>query len=154
MTEEVQRTLNYYAGKQCSIQWRDFLNALADEFAAQFDIERLRALMKRIGERFALARPLEPASTLDDLETAINRVWTSLDWGWARIVDVTDHLGIRHHCVPLDAAFGTGAAAWSSAFLQGVYQQWFSALGIDPALAVRQSDTGVAGVYEYRLSRE
>jgi hypothetical protein len=85
------------------------------------------------------------------VDVVINRAWASVDWR-ACIVDASTHLTIRHHCVPLTQAFGTSADAWSSAFLQGAYQHWFGALGIDPALSVRQVDAGDARVHEYQLN--
>ena len=153
--------LAYYGDRQVSSQWRDLLRAMADEFDTQLGVPELRALMGRIGERFAAGKPLGPCATLDDLELALNRVWSALDWGWVEIVDLSGHLAVRHYCAPLEAAFGAKAAIWASAFLEGAYQRWFLDLGAGERLAVRQVEPSptldVGGVghlfYEFRLAR-
>lgn len=153
--------LAYYGDRQVSAQWRDVLRALADEFDTQLGVPELRALMARIGERFARGKPLGACETLDDLELALNRVWSSLDWGWTELVDLSEHLAVRHFCAPLEAAFGARAALWASAFLEGAYQRWFFDLGAGERLALRQIDSqpvieigGVPhGFYEFRLAR-
>jgi hypothetical protein len=153
--------LAYYGDRQVSAQWRDMLRAMADEFDTQLDVHELRALMSRIGERFAQGKPLGACATLDDLELALNRVWTALDWGWTELVDLSEHLAVRHFCAPLDHAFGAKAAVWASAFLEGAYQRWFFDLGAGERLALRQVDPSpvidVGGVaqpyYEFRLAR-
>lgn len=155
-----QAILAYYGEQQVSTQWRDVLHAMAEEFDGQLALPELRALMARIGERFATAKPLGDCATLDELERALNRVWHALDWGWIELVDLTDYLAVRHYCAPIATAFGQGAAVWASAFLEGAYQYWFSALGAGEHLAVRQvepalqeSEGAVMQVYEFRLAR-
>ncbi|RKP47840.1 cellulose synthase [Pararobbsia silviterrae] len=137
------------------------LRALADEFDTQLGVPELRALMSRIGARFARAKPLGPCATLDDVELALNRVWAALDWGWAEIADLSEHLSVRHFCAPLEGAFGANGAVWASAFLEGVYQRWFADLGAGDQLALRQVEPppaiDVGGVaktyYEFQLAR-
>src|SRR5580692_10779037 len=134
----IEAMLAYYGDRQVSAQWRDMLRALADEFDTQLGVPELRALMARIGDRFARAKPLGACATIDDVEIALNRVWMPLDWGWAEIADLSDDLRVRHFCAPLEAAFGTNAAVWASAFLEGTYQRWFFELGAGDQLALRQ----------------
>jgi hypothetical protein len=153
--------LAYYGDQHVSTQWRDVLRAMADEFDTQLGVSELRALMSRIGDRFASAKALGDCATLDDLELAINRVWSALDWGWTEIADLSEYLAVRHFCAPLDGAFGTKAAVWASAFLEGAYQRWFFDLGAGDRLALRQIEPqpvidigGAAQVfYEFRLAR-
>ncbi|MGI4903545.1 MAG: cellulose biosynthesis protein BcsD [Janthinobacterium lividum] len=153
--EQQQAMLEYFQVKHCSSQWRDFLGALGEEFENQLDLPELRALMARIGERFAPRSALGTCETLDELEAEINRIWFGLDWGWVAITDHGDHLGIAHYCAPLLTGFGGRSAAWIPAFLEGVYQHWFSTLGIDPALRVRE-DAQInpdAGILAFKLAR-
>lgn len=150
--DDQQASLEYFSEQQCASQWRGFLSALAGEFTEQLPAEDLRALWRRIGERFAAATPLGDCQTLDDLEAAINRIWAQLNWGWVRIDDQGDALAIRHHCAPLRAAFGAQALPWSAGYLEGAYQSWFSSLGIDPGLHIRQAPE-VLDALEFRLAR-
>lgn len=153
MADQQAMMLAYYEEHQCSKQWRGFLLALAEEFEDQLGAPELRGLMTRIGERFARATALPPCETLEQLTEAINETWVLLDWGWVTIEDDADHLAIRHACAPLRAAFGKSGAAWAPAFLEGVYQHWFSVLGIDPVLRVREAGCGDDGMLEFRLGR-
>ncbi|MCY0387542.1 cellulose synthase [Robbsia sp. Bb-Pol-6] len=153
MVDQQAMMLGYYEEHQCSKQWRGFLLALAEEFEEQLGASELRGLMTRIGERFARATALPPCETLEQLTEAINETWVLLDWGWVTIEDDADYLAIRHACAPLRAAFGKGGAGWAPAFLEGVYQHWFSVLGIDPVLRVREAPGVDDGVLEFRLGR-
>ena len=83
--------------------------------------------MARIGARFAERYPAGDCTTLDDLASFLNAVWSKLDWGFVRLVERDDYLSIEHACAPL-AVFGEGAA-WASAFLEGAYQHWLHELG-------------------------
>jgi hypothetical protein len=153
MSDQQSIMLDYYEGHQCSTQWGSFLLAMAEEFEDQLGAPELRALMARIGERFARATSLPACETLDQLTDAINAVWSVLDWGQVGIADDADYLVISHACSPLRAAFGRHALAWTPAFLESVYQHWFSVLGIDPALRVREVASAHDGILEFRLGR-
>lgn len=149
-----EASLEYFQQHRCALQWRDFLGALAEEFDEQLQTPELRALASRIGERFARRLPLPHCETLEDLHHGINEVWSRLDWGWVEIGDAGDYIEIAHHCAPLTAALGEASRAWSPAFLEGVYQQWFNELGIDPALRVRQETSEEQGAsLWFRLAR-
>jgi len=153
MIDQQAMMLGYYEEHHCSQQWRGFLAALAEEFEDQLGTPELRGLMGRIGERFARATTLPTCETLDELTEAINTSWMTLDWGWVSIEDDADHLAIHHACAPLRSAFGEEGMNWAPAFLEGVYQHWFSVLGIDPALRVREVAGVNNGVLEFRLGR-
>jgi hypothetical protein len=156
MTDQ-ESTLSYHAERQCSAQWRGFLQALSAEFEGQLEQADLRGIMSRVGERFAKSAALGDCQTLDDLELEVNRVWFNRDWGWVKITEAPTHLAIHHHCAPLAAAFGDGALNWAPAFLEGAYQEWFSGLGAAPDVRVRQAGGGAAAVagapLEFRLAR-
>jgi hypothetical protein len=148
-----QMMLAYYEEHRCSTQWRMFLSSMAEEFEEQLGTPDLRSLMSKIGERFARATTLPACETLDQLVDAINGIWGMLDWGLVSIGDDADYLSILHANAPLSAAFGPKALSWTPAFLEGVYQHWFSVLGIDPALRVREFAGAHEGMFEFRLSR-
>lgn len=117
--------VEYFAELQCSRQWKGFLRALAEEFTQQLPEADLQALMRRLGARFAHAEPLPDCETLDALQLAMGRIWIAQDWGWVALTEVQGSLRISHYCAPLFTALGPQSSAWSPAFLEGVYQEWF-----------------------------
>lgn len=149
-----QTIVDYLIDSRCSRQWKTFLGVMADEFSSQLPPDDLRALMQRIGGRFADAVPLAPCATLDDLQLAMGKVWVGMDWGWVTIEEEPGALAIRHNCAPLNAAFGHQASGWTPAFLEGVYQRWFAQVGSGGELVVSQaSDIDALGCIDFRLSR-
>ena len=77
--------------QQCTVQWRGFLQALAAEFAAALPPEDLRALMFRVGVRFAAEHPLPACATLDDLQSSMAAVWDRIGWGGVRLQQTAAH---------------------------------------------------------------
>ncbi len=153
MTDTLKTTLAYYQDRQCAIQWREFLSALAAEFESQLGASELRELLRRIGDRFATNAPLDKCDTLDELQDAINATWTSIDWGWVSISETQGQLMIQHFAAPLRAAFGESSDAWAAGYLEGAYQRWFDALGIDPELRMRETDRGADDEMQFILAR-
>ncbi|MEK7913529.1 cellulose biosynthesis protein BcsD [Burkholderia contaminans] len=135
----MQGMLAHLLERHVSIQWRGFLEALAGEFADQLDRDELRQLMARIGMRFAAAHPLGPCESTDDLANGLNAHWRDRQWGYAELSDEHDFLRVIHYAAPL-RAFGEDRLAWSSAFLEGVYQGWFDSVG---ATGLRVTQEGV-----------
>lgn len=129
--------LGQLARQQCSKQWQTFFEAMAAEFASALSPTDLRALMHRVGMRFAAANPLPPCSTLQELQAAMTDAWERIDWGWVRLSQDAAHLDIHHSLAPISAAFGVDHAEWSGGFLEGVYQVWFEQADAG-ALQVRQ----------------
>lgn len=149
-----QTIIEYLADRQCSRQWKTFLGVMAEEFATQLAESDLRALMHRIGVRFADQAPLGNCLTIDDLQFAMGKVWINLDWGWVTIEEEESGLAIRHNCAPLGSAFGQNALRWTPAFLEGVYQRWFDQVGSSNELKVKQvSEPDTLGCIDFRLGR-
>lgn len=149
-----QAILQYLTERHCSSQWRDVLTALAAELSAVMDPAGLRALMWRVGERFAQQFDPGNCATLAELERALAHIWLDVDWGWASIEDAGGALVIRHYCAPLQAALGESSGNWSPAFLEGAYQHWFRMLGSSDTLRVSQSTPmDAAGCLELRFGR-
>lgn len=140
--------LDYFVARQCPAQWQGFLHATAGELASRFGPEDLRAVMQGIGMRFAAEIELPDSNTVAEMETAMSAVWQRLDWGYVELDEQSGSLQLIHHCAPLLAAFGETALAWTPAFLEGAYQQWFMQLGASDVLRVRQVEpaTGAQGV--------
>lgn len=114
---------------QCSRQWRDFLAAMGAEFASALPVQDLATLMARIGLRFAAEHPLAACDTVAGLQQEMNRVWESLEWGWAELGQSGEGMEVTHRLSPLTSAFGEAQMPWACGFLQGVYQHWFTTAG-------------------------
>lgn len=146
--------LSHLNDRLCASQWREALAAFAQELAQDLTPQRLRSLMRRAGERFAASHALPQAASVDDLQTAINQLWQTVDWGWVTITEADDHLALTHYCAPLRAAFGPEHMAWSTGFLEGVYELWMRQLGADSQLHVAQPQAASPdGTIVYRFGR-
>ena len=152
---DVETALEYHLAQQCSRQWNPFLRAIAAEFQGKIDEAELRALMRRIGESMARSLELSPGDSLQELEASINSVWYGMDWGWVRLKEMQNHLSIEHFSSPLARAFGEEALSWTPALLEGIYAHWFSTLGADSSLRLRQSGSpgGVGEPIEFRFGK-
>lgn len=140
---------------QADARWSALLGALGGELEVQLDTPALRLLMARVGARFAARHPLENCATLPELEQGMNRHWQPMAWGLVQLEEGAHHLRISHQFCPLPAVLPGHGAAWSVAFLEGVYQAWFDALGVDPTLRVTQvGEADAVGSVELRLSRQ
>lgn len=135
---DTNAALEYFVARQCPEQWKGFLSATAGELASRFGPDELREVMHGIGGRFAAEIELPDSNTVPAIEAAMSAVWRELNWGWVELDEETGSLQLIHHCAPLLAAFGADALAWTPAFLEGAYQQWFMQLGASEILRVRQ----------------
>ena len=138
----------------CAFQWRGFLRALAEEFAAQLSREDLRALFRMTGRRMAKAAPLQ-ARSMADFERSANAYLKSMNWGRLETRDLGSAYEFVHSAAPLRDAFGNTAMEWSPALLEGLYAEWLSALGAGSQLELHQ--VGEAGgefdSLQFRLAR-
>ena len=147
-------TADYLTQRLCARQWKGFLNVLGTELSEQLSQDALRLFFFRMGTRFASENPIAAAESVPDMQAAMTSVWDDLDWGTVTLVEVDAALVITHYCSPLVAAFGPATQASTPAFLEGVYQQWFTQLGSSEILRVKQvSDPDEFGSIEYRLAR-
>lgn len=137
--------LSYYERVTCSVQWMEFNRALAAELSAGLPPEELRLLFRRIGGRMADALPVARCDTVDELRSAFNARWQSIDWGFATLHEDGEHLRITHACSPLAMSFGPEAGDWASGFFEGAYEAWFAAQGTPAALHVRADGADSGG---------
>lgn len=143
--------LSYYERSTCSAQWMEFNRAFAAELSAGLPPEDIRQLFRRIGERIALALPVERCDTVEQLRDGFNARWEAIDWGFALLEEQPDHLGIVHACSPLAMAFGPDTADWAAGFFEGAYQTWFAAQGTPADLRVRADVAGADGLPQVML---
>jgi len=145
---------DYLAPRQCARQWQTFLTVFAAELSEQLSQDALRLLFYRTGTRYAAAHPLPDATSVADMQQAMADIWDAYDWGTVSLSEVEAALQITHVCSPLMAAFGESAQAWTPAFLEGAYQQWFTQLGSSELLRVKQvSDADEFGTITFKLAR-
>lgn len=130
------------------------LRAFAAVVAQQVEAGPLREALHAVGMRFGQDHPLPAAQTLNEIQDHINAYWEALDWGWVVLSEAATHVTIQHRCAPLTAAFGEEGVPWSGALLEGVYTQWFRALGAGEQLSVRQaSPLDAHGNAEFHLGQ-
>jgi len=147
-------TADYLIKRQCASQWQEFLRVMSAELADQLPQDALRLLFYRTGTRFAAENPIIAAESVSDMQASMNWAWSPLDWGTVVLEEVENALSITHHCSPLVAAFGVAAQAWTPAFLEGVYQQWFTQLGSSEVLRVKQAtEPDEFGTIQYKLAK-
>lgn len=133
---EQSKLLDYYRDSSCSLQWRRFLDAFAEEIADALTPHDQRLLLARVGRRFAEANPLPAVETLEALQEAFNAIWQSLGWGFVVCEEMSDRLRLDHYASPLVVA-APECPEWSTGFLEGVYHAWFQQVGLLPGLEVR-----------------
>lgn len=133
----------HLATQRCSVQWRGFFQALSSEFSEALAPQDLRALMFRVGVRFAADHPLAQCTTLNEMQSGMTAIWRSIDWGWVDLEQDATQLTIRHTLSPMTAAFGHEHVDWSCGFLEGVYQSWFQQAGAGQ-LKVSQAESADA----------
>lgn len=143
----------HLARQQCSVQWQGFFQALAAEFVAALPPEDLRALMFRVGARFAADHPLPACATVEDLQRSMTAVWKSIGWGWVDLAQEAAQLNIHHRLSPVSAAFGPDHVQWSVGFLEGVYQSWFEQAGAGQLKVVQCAPADAWGCVHLQLSR-
>jgi hypothetical protein len=140
-----------YRERACSRQWRGFVRAMAEEFAAGLSGAELATLMARIGQRFAQAHPLDSCASLAEVQAQANQVWDGSEWGVCRMDEHGDWVEILHAGAPLGVALAD--AGWSDGFLEGVYGGWFQQQGMLAGLAVRSVEPESDDLRRFRLAR-
>jgi hypothetical protein len=132
---------HYFRTHQVPLQWSPILRALAVELTALLgsDLEALKALFRKTGERYAaeMAEQFEGIETLDELAEAFNELWQQSNWGLVTLNEAADGIEIAHQFAPLAQAFGVEELTWSSGFLEGFYQHGFQVAGAGSSLKVR-----------------
>ncbi|MBN3854963.1 cellulose synthase [Paraburkholderia sp. Ac-20340] len=117
-------------------QWRPFLSLFTQELTQNLTPRLLTQLMRSAGEQFGRQYALAPSGTVAEMQAAMNRVWSELDWGTVEIREAQDWLVLTHYHAPLKAAFGPENLPWAGAFLEGAYEAWMHQLGADPQLRI------------------
>lgn len=151
MDKQIAQVLNYYAGQTRTPEWLDFHLALGAEFSEQLGENELRVLMQRIGGRLARQLSLGACDSLSSLQNKINAIWAQRNWGVIELLDSGDSLYIRHLVSPLVNEFGAVSIAWIGGLLEGVYEEWFKALGAGNGLHVRQAAAYNADIHSFEF---
>jgi hypothetical protein len=134
---DVQASLNYYAQRNCSEQWRVFLSEMISEFYDQVDSGMAESFFHRVGTRLAQALPLPPCGSLDEVATGLNRLFDQLEWGWVEVREAGSHIQIVHGAYPVVPMYQNAPEAWILPVLEGAYTEWFRSLGGQPELQAK-----------------
>lgn len=129
--------LQHLALERIAPQWATFLSLLGNELASQLTPEELRQLLVRLGSRFAETNPLGPCEDVPALQNAFNRVWGPMQWGYATVSDLGQHLAVTHRACPLPAALQWDAELVGG-YLEGAYGVWLHAAGAPAELVLKQ----------------
>lgn len=129
--------LQHLALERIAPQWSAFLQLLGGELATQLAPGELRQLLVRLGSRFAETNPLGPCADVASLQAAFNRVWAPMQWGYATVSDMEQHLVVTHRACPLPAALQCDAEV-SGGYLEGAYGTWLQAAGAPAGLVLKQ----------------
>jgi hypothetical protein len=121
---------------------------LSDELQEQLTPPEYRALLVRLGVRFAQLFELPACNSLKDIEIAVNKYWSEFQWGFAVFSDVGRQLQIAHHACPLPAALQIDGD-FAGGFLEGAYGAWLQAAGSPAELSLKQLPA--AGVPMYMV---
>ncbi|MXP62254.1 hypothetical protein E0493_02675 [Roseomonas sp. M0104] len=129
MTEADQAALAYLARRDVSMQWRGFLRALLETLGARVDEASRSVLLRSVGAQMAAGMPLQPASTLAELEGRMNDALGAIGWGYVGVaLDETDRsLRLTHHAAPAVGATGDEAGRWIAMVLEGLHGAWLGA---------------------------
>jgi hypothetical protein len=117
-------------------QWQPFLSLFTQELTQNLTPRLLTQLMRRAGGEFSRQYGLASAGTVAQMQDAMNRVWSELNWGTVAIREAQDWLVLTHYHAPLKTAFGPENLPWAGAFLEGAYEAWMHQLGADPQLRI------------------
>lgn len=130
----------YLARRGVAPQWRGFLRGLVETLDTHLDAESRNALMRAVGGRIAAAAPLPHCATLLELETRINDVLASMEWGFVELAlePATRSLRLTHRAAPAVAVATDADGAWITAVLEGLYGAWLAEQpGANPGIALR-----------------
>jgi hypothetical protein len=144
--------LRHLALERISSQWAGFLGVLSEELQAQLSEGEYRALLVRLGGRFAQTYELPACGSLSDIEAAANKVWSQCQWGFVVFSEVGRQLQIAHHACPLPAALQVDSDL-AAGFMEGVYATWLLAAGSPDELQLSQlPDGGQPMLMVFKLS--
>lgn len=128
----ITRYMTYYTQRHCSTQWKQLLTLVFDELFSSADRAETLGFWRHIGQRMAVAYPLDECETLETLEAHMNDVFARLDWGWTALSAEEKQVRICHMACPVpghdETEIEQGLLAMS-AVLEGLYAKWFSQQG-------------------------
>jgi hypothetical protein len=135
-TDEELTSLRYYAQQHCSRQWVHFMAAMFAELEERVDPVEADQFLETLGTRMARSLPLRRCDSLEELEEDANAVLEGIDWGWVRIVESGRFIEITHGAYPVIPQ-DESRRSWMVPILEGIYTEWLTAQGGDPAFTAR-----------------
>lgn len=140
VTEHEQRNSHYFNSQHCTKQWQSFIQVFIEEIYQTAGDEDACSFLRHMGARLAKIHPVALYDSIEELERSMNRILSSLDWGWVQIQVRETSLVFYHGAFPLPS-FGKAEsereARVFSALLEGLYHGWMVALGGSPDVIVQ-----------------
>lgn len=155
MSDFDQLTRDYYRQQQYQPGWFDLLSVVIDGMFSNASEQESLAFLQQMGGQLAQRYPIGAATTVADLEQAINQVLARFRWGTVDIEPTNNALLITH--VALPPGDGVMAAArWQrvlAAVLQGLYAGWLRAQGGQPQVTLVAEAGERSDVLRFRYQR-
>ncbi|ASK33680.1 hypothetical protein CEK62_04385 [Alcanivorax sp. N3-2A] len=141
------RDLVYFQERQCSSQWRLFLQMLLKELSDKAGSDESLDFLRQVGTRMAESLPMREQDTLQGLEAAINQHWRAMDWGWCALLAEADRIRIVHGAWPR-VSHGPAWPLAIASTLEGAYDFWLKRQG-GGAVSVRTLRAEEGGALEF-----
>lgn len=142
------KLISYLVNQRREAQWGILGETLIEEVIARMGPDEARNLWVHAGMRAGQSLSLPQCDSLSQMEAAANHHWASVGWGVVTFTEQGDCLEIHHRFIPEGAPSHVDLAA----FFEGLYQQWFIALGAGSQLHVRLHESPDQESFLYRLA--
>jgi hypothetical protein len=116
--------------------WIASFNGIVESMLELFGEENTRKALYVAGAKIAGHFQIDNNVTFDGLEDELNRQLDFLRWGSVEVTRIGGDVRLKHTAFPAMVCASEPHVEYASVFLGGVYYQWFSALGMDPAAEV------------------
>lgn len=131
MSQLQDRTLQYYRQQQCQPGWFDLLNVIIGGMMNNAGEHESQAFLQQMGDNLAGRYPLARAETVGALETQMNQILATFNWGYVDLQPTENAMIIEHLALP-PADGSLPHQQWYralSAVLVGLYARWLREQG-------------------------
>lgn len=155
MSEQNNRTLDYYRQQQYQPGWFDLLSVMIHGMLRNAGERESHAFLQQMGDTLASRYPLGASQTVGELEGQINAVLARFNWGFVDIQPRETSMVITHMALPPgDGQFD--ARQWRQALgavLLGLYARWLRDQGGSPSvpLVCEQTDSEATLNFRYQV---
>jgi hypothetical protein len=130
-----------WAAEPGLVDWSLFLRAIADTIDEAGGDHARDALLRQVGQRMAMRRPIAAARNMEALAMEMNDHLAGMGFGSVAfsLSERDRSLLLTHSQLPRIGAAGDPPGTWLSALLEGLYDTWFAQLeGSDRTMVARR----------------